>query len=43
MTARRRCGWVKFLECGKLLHGNRLPLRLNEDVCKGCVKPAIFY
>ena len=31
MTA-RRCGWVKFMECGELLYGWRFPLRLKRVV-----------
>ena len=27
MTARTRCGWLKFRECGELLYGMRFPLR----------------
>ena len=29
VTARTRCGWVKFRECGELLYGRRFPLKLN--------------
>ena len=29
VTARTRCMWVKFRECGVLLYGRRFPLRLN--------------
>ena len=28
VTARTRCGWVKFRECGKLLYGRKFPLKL---------------
>ena len=28
VTARTRCGWVRFRECGELLYGRRLPLKL---------------
>ena len=27
-------GWVKFSECGQLLHGKRFLIRLKEAVCK---------
>ena len=26
VTARTRCGWIKFRECGDLLYGGRFPL-----------------
>ena len=29
MTARTRCGLVKFRKCGELLYGRRFPLRLK--------------
>ena len=32
VTARTRCGWVKFRECGELLHGRRSPLKLKVAV-----------
>ena len=28
VTARARIGWVRFRECGKLLLGNRFPLKI---------------
>ena len=31
VTARTRCGWVKFRECGKLLYG-RFSLKLKRSV-----------
>ena len=42
MTARTRCGWVNFRECGELLYG-RFPLRLKGAVYKSYVRPAIMY
>ena len=33
MTARTRCVWIKFSECGDLLYGRRFYLRLKE-LCK---------
>ena len=42
VTARTRCWWVKFMECGELLYG-RFPLRRKGTVCKSCVMPAILY
>ena len=29
VTARVKIGWVRFRECGELLLGNRLPLRMR--------------
>ena len=29
VTARTRCGWVKFRESGELLYGRRFPLKLK--------------
>ena len=43
VTARTRCGWVKYRECGKLLYGRRFPLRLKGAVYKSYVRPAILY
>ena len=43
LTARTRCVWVKLRECGELLYGSRLPLRLKGAVYKSYVRPAILY
>ena len=43
VTARTRCWWVKFRECGELLCGRRLPIRLNAAVYKSYVRPAMLY
>ena len=43
LTARTRCGWVMFRECGELLHGRRFSLRLKGAVYKSYVRPAILY
>ena len=43
VTARTRCEWVKFRECGKLLYGRRFPLRPKGAVYKSYVRPAILY
>ena len=32
VTARARCGWVKFRECSELLYGRRFPLRFKGAV-----------
>ena len=42
VTARTRCGWVKFRECGELLYGRRFPLILKEAVYGSYVRPAIL-
>ena len=36
VTARTRCGWVMFRECGELLYGKRFPLKLKGAVCRSC-------
>ena len=43
VTARTRCGWVKFRECGRLLYGERRPLRLMGAVYGSYVRPAMLY
>ena len=43
VTARTRCGWVKFRECSELLYGRRFPLRLKGAVYESYVWPAILY
>ena len=43
VTARTRCGWVMFRECGELLYGRRFPLRVKVAVCKSYLRPAILY
>ena len=43
VTARTRCGWVKFRVYGELLYGRRIPLRLKVAVYRCYVWPAILY
>ena len=43
VTARARCGWVKFRECSELLYGKRLPPRIKGTVHKIYVRPAILH
>ena len=43
VTARVRIGWVRFRECGELLLGNRLPLKMKGKVYRCCVRSAILY
>ena len=43
VIVRTRCGWVKFRECGNLVYGLRLPLRLKGSVCRSYVGLANLY
>ena len=43
VTARARIGWVKFRECGELLHGRRFSLKMKGRVYKTCVRSAMLY
>ena len=43
VSARTRCGWVKFRECGEFLYGRRFPLRLKGAVYVSYVRPAMLY
>ena len=43
VTARTRCWWVKFGECGELLYGRRFPPMLQGAVYKNSIRPAILY
>ena len=43
VTARARCGWVKFMECGELLYDRSFPLRLKGAVYWSYVRPVILY
>ena len=43
VTARTKCGLVKFRLCGELLYGRRFPLRLKGAIYGSCVRPAILY
>ena len=43
VTARTRCGWVKFRECSELLYGRRFPLWLKLAVYESYVRPAMLY
>ena len=43
VTARTRCGWVKFWNCSELLYGRRCPLRLKMAVYESYVRPAILH
>ena len=43
VTARARCGWMKFMECGEFLHERRFHLKLNVAVYQSYVRPEILY
>ena len=43
VTARARFGWVKFRECGELLHGKRFSLKMKGRVYRTCVRSAMLY
>ena len=43
VTAKVRIGCVRFRECGKLLLGNRLPLKMKGKAYCCCVRSAILY
>ena len=43
MTARARCGRVKFRECAELLYSRRFPLRLKRAVYKSYISSTILY
>ena len=40
VTARTRCGWIKFMECGELLHSDRSHQNLKATIYKNYVRPA---
>ena len=42
-TARTRCGWARLRECGELLNGRRISLKLKGDVYKNYGRPAILF
>ena len=37
MTARTRCGWVTYRECGELLYSRRFPLKLEKGLFIGVI------
>ena len=43
VTARTRCGWVIFWECGELLYGRGFLLRLKGAVYESYVRLGILY
>ena len=42
MTA-RRIKWIKFRECGKLLHGRKPLLKMKERIYQSCVRLTMMY
>ena len=43
VTARTRCQWVKFGQCGELLYGKRFPSKLKGAVYMSFERPVILY
>ena len=43
VTARTRCGWVEFRECGELLYGRRFPPKQKGAVYESHTRPEILY
>ena len=43
VTSRVRVGWMKFRECGELLHRGRFSLRMKGMVYRSCVRSAMLY
>ena len=43
MTARTRCGLIKFRKCSELLYGRRFPLIMTGTVYKSYVRLAILF
>ena len=43
MTARTRCEWAKFRECGELLYGRRFAPRMKGAVYESYARPAVLY
>ena len=43
VTSRVGIRWMKFRECGELLHGRRFSLRMKEMVYCSCLKSAMLY
>ena len=43
VTARARFGWVKFRECGEILHGRRFPLKMKGTFYRSCVRSVMLY
>ena len=43
VTARTKCGWDKFMECGELLYSKIFPLRLKGAVYESYIRPVILY
>ena len=43
VTARMRGGWMEFRECGAILCGGKLSLKMNGSVYRSCVTPSMMY
>ena len=42
VTARTRIGWIKFRECGELLHGRKFSLKIKGRIYQSCVESAML-
>ena len=38
-----RIGWIEFRECGELLYGRKLSLKMKERIYSSCVRSAMLY
>ena len=43
VTARMRIGWIKFRECGELVHGRKFSLKMKGRIYLSCIRSAILY
>ena len=43
VVARMTIGWIKFRECGKLLHGRKFSLTIKARIYQSCVRSAMLY
>ena len=42
-TARTKIEWIKFRECGELLHGRKFSLKMKGRIYQSCVRSAMLY
>ena len=43
VKARTRIGWIKFKECGELLYGRKLSLKMKGKIYQSCIRSAMLY
>ena len=43
VTVRTRMGWIKFRECGKLLYGRKLSLKMKGRIYQSCVRSVMLH